>query len=210
MTEELEAQQLWDQMCKGLHEGDLNPPLWEAVDAVSAVVVDGDTLIVGIEPARMQHASYIETTRNKAIVQDALEQASGRRLDVRVISGRTAADWERVKAREAASVETATAQMRVTTAQRGARDLWREGAEEVFEIFTGTRARARGTDLARLMLEAVAAMYEVEQTARKETSGDEELHSQQLNRIIDRVATYCSVPPPIVALEYLRYCREEH
>ncbi len=211
MAEDLDAQQLWEDMTQLLHEGDLNPRLWDAVDAVTPLVVDQDTVIVGLEPAQMQHASYVATGQNKAHLQDLLEQVAGRRLDIRAISGTTVASWERTKQREAAGVEKAVAQAHTRTAQKGARDVWRQGLENVVEIFTGSRARARGTDLARLMAQALARRtYEVEQAAREEAPGDEELHDQQVNRIIDRIATYCNVSATVVALEYLRYCREQY
>jgi len=209
MAGDLEAQQLWEEMTQLLHEGDLNPRLWDAVDAVTPLVVDGETVVVGLEPAQMQHASYVETGQNKAHLQDLLEQVAGRRLDIRVISGTTMASWERTKQREAAGVEKTVARVRTRTAQKDAREVWRQGLENVVEIFTGSRARARGTDLARLMVKALARTYEVEQAAREEAPSAEELHDQQVNRIIDRIATYCNVSATVVALEYLRYCRQQ-
>ncbi len=209
MAEQLDTERIWSQMRELLHRGDMNPPLWAAVDTARPLTVDDDTVIVGVTTAEMQHASYIETGRNKAQLQELLQQASGRRLDVRVINGTMVEDWERIKQRESAGVETATTQAQVRIAQKGGRAIWQDGAERVFAIFTGARARTRGTDLARLLRESVAAMREVEQTARADSPDDEELHSQQLNRVIDRVATYCSVPPPVVALEYVRYCRDK-
>ncbi len=210
MAEDLDAQQLWEDMTQLLHEGDLNPRLWDAVDAVTPLVVDEGTVIVGLEPAQMQHAGYIETGQNKAYLQDLLEQITGRRLDIRVISGTTVASWERTKRREAAGIDEAVAQVQTRVAEKGAREIWRQGLEKVVEIFIGSRARARGTDLARLMAKALAKTYEVEQAARAEAPDDEELHNQQVNRIIDRIATYCNVSSTVVALEYLRYCREQH
>ncbi len=209
MAEDLDAQQLWEEMTQLLHKGDLNPSLWAAVDAVTPLIVDEDTLIVGLQPADMQHAGYIETSRNKSQLEELLEQAAGRRLDIRVISGTTVASWERTKEREAASVEEATAHAHTRTVQKGAREVWRQGLEDVVEVFTGSRARSRGTDLAQLMIKALARTYEVEQAARQEAPGDEEMHNQQVNRIIDRVATYCNVSATVVGLEYLRYCREQ-
>ena len=209
MAEQLDAEELWRRMQELLQRGDLNPPLWAAVDAVRPLTVDDDTMVVAVQTAEMQHAGYIESGRNKAQLQQLLEQVSGQHLNIRVIDGATVADWERVKQRETAGAAAASAQAQARAAQKGAQAIWRQGAEEVFAIFTGARARARGTDLARLMLESVAAMCEVEQAAREDSPDDEELHSQQLNRVIDRVATYCSVPPPVVALEYVRYCRDQ-
>jgi len=209
MAEDIDVQQLWEEMTQLLHKGDLKPPLWEAVDAVTPLLVDEDVLVVGLAPAQMQHAGYIETSQNKSQLQDLLEQVAGRRLDIRVIPGTTVANWERAKERETAGVEKAVAEVRIRTVQKGAREVWRQGLEDVVEVFTSSRARARGTDLARLMAKALAKTYKVEQTAREEAPKDEELHDQQVNRIIDRIATYCNVSATVVALEYLRYCREQ-
>ena len=209
MAEGIDVQRLWEEMTRLMHEGDLNPSLWDAVDAVTPLIVDEDTLIVGLQPADMRHAGYIETNQNKSQLQDLLEQAAGRRLDIRVISGTTVASWERINEREMAGVEKAVSQARTRTAQKDVRVMWSRGAEDVADVFTGSRARARGTDLARLMINALARTYEVEQAAREEAPGDEEMHNQQVNRIIDRIATYCNVSATVVGLEYLRYCREQ-
>ena len=209
MAESANCEQLWEQMTELLHKGNLNPALWEAVDAVTPVVVDGDTLVVGLRPARMQHAGYIETSQNKSQLQDLLEKLVGQRLDIRVISGTSLEDWQRTKAREAAGVEETAAKVRARTAQKEARAIWQEGGERVANIFTGARARARGTDLAQLMMKAIQETYQIEQDARAEAGDAEELHGQQVNRIIDRIATYCNVSATVVALEYLRYCRQQ-
>ncbi len=209
MAEAIDVQQLWEQMTQLLHKGDLNPSLWDAVAAVTPLVVDEDTVVVGLQPAEMRHAGYIETSQNKSKLQDLLEQVVGRRLDIRVISGMTVASWERTKERETAGVEKAVAQARTMTAQKDARAIWRQGIEDVVEVFTGARARARGTDLARLMMKAIQQAYQVGRAAREEAPDDGELHNQQVNRIIDRIATYCNVSATVVALEYLRYCREQ-
>ncbi len=209
MAEELDVEELWRQMAALLHKGDMNPQLWEAVDAVRPLTVDDDTVILGLTPAQMRFGSYIETGRNKAQLQQPLEQITGRHLDLRVIEGTTVAHWERIKQRESAGMQAVTADVRARTAQKGPRAIWSSGAEQIYEIFTGTRARARGTDLARLMGKSVIAIREVERAAREEAPDDDELHSQQLNRIIDRVATYCSVPSTVVALEYLHYCEQQ-
>ena len=209
MGEELDVQQLWDQMRELLYEGQLNQPLWDAVETVQPVTLEGNTLIMGVLASQRRHASYITTPANRTEIEALLQTICGRKLDLRIIEGTAVEDWQRIKQRENTSVETATIAGVARTMQRGARSIWSDGAQQVVDIFTGVRARARGTDLAALLLKSVAALVAVEQAAREEAPDEEELHSQQLNRIMDRIATYCDVPATVVALEYMRHRADE-
>ena len=205
MSEEVNVKELWEQTRQMLHEGPVNRALWDAAATVQPITIDQDTLILGLTAGQMQHASYLETAINKSRLQQILQTLTGRHLDLRVITGTAYDDWNRLKQREQASMDTTTATARARVAGQTIVNTWRDGAQEVINIFAGTRARARSIHLAQLLIKALPLIWEVEQRARQQDPEAEELHSQQLDRILERVATYCNLPPPVVALEYLRY-----
>lgn len=205
MTEEINVEQLWQATRQMLQEGEVNRPLWEAAAAVRPITVDQDTVILGLEASQMQHASYLETAVNKSRIQQIFESLVGRRLDLRVIPGTTQQAWERLKQREQDSIDTTAARARVHIAGQAALNVWREGSQEVGVLLKGTRAQARSMQLAQSLIKALPLIWQTEQKARQQEPEAEELHSQQLDRVLERVATYCNLPPPVVALEYLRY-----
>ena len=205
MTEQVNVEELWAKTRQMLEQGDINPPLWEAAATVQPITLDEDTLVLGLPAVQMRHASYLETAINKSRLQQILESLTGQRLDLRVIEGTTAQDWERIKQRQQISVDATVARVRAQAAGRGTVATWQEGAKQVAEMLSGTRARARSIDLAQLLVKTLPQIWEIEQTARQQDPDNEDVHSQQLDRIVERVATYCNLPAPVVALEYLRY-----
>ncbi len=205
MTEEISAEELWEETRHALQQGDINRPLWEAAAAVRPITVDQDTLILGLPPAERQHASYLETAVNKSRIQQIFESLVGRRLDLRVISGTTEQDWERLRQREQGSMDATAARARAQVTGRGALNAWREGGQEVSALLKGTRARAGSMHLAQSLIKALPLIWQTEQEARQQEAAAEDMHSQQLDSILERVATYCNLPAPVVALEYLRY-----
>lgn len=205
MNGEVNVEELWERTRQQLEQGDINRPLWEAAAAARAIALDENNVILALPASEMRHASYLETAINKSRIQQILESLTGRRLDLRVIEGRTAEDWARIKQREQAATDTTATRLRARAASQTTLDTWQVGGRQVAEMLSGTRARARSIGLAQLLLKVLPTIWETEQEARQQDSDNEDLHNQQLDRILERVATYCNLPAPVVALEYLRY-----
>lgn len=202
---DVDLQQLWQEVNQLLREGEVNRPLWDAAATAQPLVLDGDTLVLGLTPQNMRHASYLETDINRAQVREILQARTGRNLDITVIAGSEAADWERTKERRRAEEDRAAGAVRRRADYRGAEAAWEKANEQLSEIFSGTRARAYPTVKARLLSKAFPAILQAEQTASQEEPEAQEAHQRYLNRLLERVATYTDIPVTVVALEYLRY-----
>jgi len=202
---DVDIQQLWQEVNQLLREGAVNRPLWDAVATAQPLVLDGDTLVLGLTPQNMRHASYLETDINRARVRQILHARTGRNLDITVIEGTEAGDWERTKERKKAEEERTIGAIRRRASYRGAEAVWGQANEQLSEIFSGSRARAYATVKARLLVKTFPGILAAEQKARQEDPGADDAHQRYLNRLIDRVATYTDVPATVVALEYLRY-----
>ena len=57
---------------------------------------------------------------------------------------------------------------------------------------------------AKAFAKALLAMVDTEQKALEEDPEAEELHQQQLDRSIERIASLAEIPATMVAVEYLR------
>ena len=202
---QIDVQALWAEVNALLHEGAVNRAVWDAAEAAVPLTLDGDTLILGLTPKDMRHASYLQTDVNRARLRQILQARSGRFLDLRVIEGTSVEDWERVKQRESAAEEQVAQQVRRVAEYRGSAAVWEQANQELSALATGTRARAYPTVKARLLVRAFPLIADAEQEARANDAEAEDEHQRYLNRLLERVATYTDLPPTAVALEYLRF-----
>ncbi len=85
-----------------------------------------------------------------------------------------------------------------------AQAVWAELYEEVGKAFGATRDRRYATSRAAMFAKALLAACDAEQRAYEQEPDAAELHEQQLNRTLERVATLSEVPPTMVAIEYVR------
>ena len=208
MTEagpEIDLETVWAQVNRLLREGAVNRALWDAAEVAKPLALEGRTLILGITAANFRHASYLQTDINRSQLRKLIQQCCGVDLELRVIQGSTAEEWERAKAREREAEEKAVSGIRRAASFKGAEALWETANHEINLVFTGVRARAYGTTRARLLIKALPVLYKAEQAARAEEPQADEAHERQLNRIIDRIATNVDLSPTAVALEYMRF-----
>ena len=201
----IDLEAMWATVNQLLREGAVNRALWDAAEAAKALVLEDNTLILGLIAAEFRHASYLQTDVNRAGLRKLIEQCCGLNVDLRVIQGATAEDWERTKARERESEDKAVAGIRRAAQFRGAAATWETAYHEINQVFTGVRARAFGTTQARLLIKALPLLYKAEQSARAEEPAEEEAHEKQLNRALERIATNVNLTSTAVALEYMRY-----
>lgn len=205
----LDIKALWATVNQLLREGAVNRALWDAAEAAKPLVLEGDLLVLGLEPKDMRHASYLTTEINKTRVRQILHAQTGRNLDLTVIPGSTAEDWEKTKGRQQVVETEAEARLRVMSQYRGAQAVWEKANRDVTEMMGSTRSRAWSTARAKLLAKSFPLIYEAEQGARKEEPGAEETHERYLNKLLDKVATWTELPATAVALEYLRFCASQ-
>ena len=207
--EALDIQALWATVNQLLREGAVNRALWDAAEAAKPLVLEGDLLVLGLEPKDMRHASYLTTEINRSRVRQIMHAQTGQNLDLTVIPGSTLEDWEKTKSRQEIGESEAEARLRVMAKYRGAQAVWEKAARSLTELMGSTRSRAWATARARLLAKSFPPIYEAEQAARKEEPEAEETHERYLNKLLDKVATWTELPPTVVALEYLRFCASQ-
>jgi hypothetical protein len=202
---EIDLETVWAQVNRLLREGAINRALWDAAEVAKPLALEGNTLILGITAGNFRHASYLQTDINRSQLRKLIEQCCGLDVDLRVIQGSTAEDWDRAKAREREAEEAAVSGIRRAASFKGAEAVWETANHDINLIFTGVRARAYGTTKARLLIKALPVLYNAEQAARAEEPQGDDAHQRQLNRIIDRIATNVDLSPTAVAVEYMRF-----
>jgi hypothetical protein len=202
---ELDLQELWQAVIQALHRGPVNRGLWDAVAAARPLALENDTLVLGFDPRDMRLAGYLQTSSNRARLQEILLARTGRRLQLRIIEGDTLQDWERVKQLDRLTEQRAEEQLREVTARRDSIRAWEDLNDALIKLFSGTGVRRYPINLARLLAKALPMVYETDSKVRADDPEGAEYHDRELNRICDKLAVYCDLPATAVAMEYLRY-----
>lgn len=205
MAAAIDVQNLWKQVNDALRRGPINRALWDAAAAAVPLVIEDDVVILGFEPRDMRHASYLETTVNKTRIQEIMQARTGKRLDMKCIEGATLQAWESVKQREAdheAKLRAGYQQLREHGSSVGA---WEELSLRLTRMFGATEARRLPSVQASMVVRSLPLVYEVDAQVRLADPGAESIHNRELNRMFDKIGTFCDLPATQVALEYMRY-----
>jgi len=206
MSEQPDLTAAWEQAKKTLLDemGDFNRTLWEGANLAQPIQLDGDTLVLGIPPGKMSVGSQLTSTAHGHLVRDAASRALGQQVQVVLVEGTDPGAWEREKERQEARRVLAERQAERTRATAGTTATWANLYEEVAEIFGQTRDRRYPTSRAAMMARALLAARDAEQRALAADPDATELHTQQLNRTLERIALLAEVPATMTAIEYMR------
>ena len=137
-------------------------------------------------------------------MRESVSRALGREVKVELVEGTDPAAWEREKERRELRIKLAERQATTRRARATAQGIWTELYEEIGRIFGATRDRRYATQRAAMMARALLATYEAERKAMDQEPDAAELHEQQLNRALERIATLAETTGTMAAVEYLR------
>lgn len=205
MAEGINLETLWQEVNQALHRGPINRPFWEAARAAVPLAIEDETLILGFQPKDMRHASYLETTVNKNRIQEVLQARTGKRMDIKCIEGATAEAWENTKAREREQEDKLRADYVQLRAHRTSLEAWGELSQRLTNLYATTRARSLPIVQATLLVKCLPMLFELDTELRSEDPDATMLHDRELNRLFDKIATFCDLPACQVALEYMRF-----
>ena len=205
MTETIDIEGLWQQVNEAIRRGPINRALWEAAAAASPLAMDGEDLVLGFNPKDMRHASYLETTINKSRIQEILLARTGRRLDIKCIEGDTLEAWESTRAREGEIEEKARASLEHIRAHGTSVSAWEDLNQRLVQLFSSTESRRFASVLATLLVRTLPMVLETDTQVRTSDPGGETIHNRELNRIFEKLGTYCDMSSTQVALEYMRF-----
>lgn len=207
MSEAPNLEALWKKVNVQLKkQGDATDrTLWEAAEAAQALAVDEGVLVVGLKPGDMRLAGYLTTPARRKQILAVVEALTGQKLDLQVIEGQTADDWEKYKARHQSQIDHTMDQAQFRSEHKGALGVWETLSAELHRLFSETQQRRFPEQLARLLIRALPILADAEEKAREAEPDAEQVHFTHLNRSFDKLSTYTDIPAPIVALEYMRY-----
>ena len=97
---------LWNQIVRQVKaQGELNPPLWRALDSAVPICIDGTAVVVGFDVHHQPDARFLELPGNQSLLGGVLAKVATKPLTLTIVDGVTADDYEHFKARRAAVAE---------------------------------------------------------------------------------------------------------
>ncbi|NUP99708.1 MAG: hypothetical protein HUU35_07630 [Armatimonadetes bacterium] len=211
---------LWEEIKRRTKAaGEINRPLWRALDAAVPIALDGRVVVVGLPAEEFHEAGAFENSENKVLLDKVLGSVASKPLELLVIEGSTKTEYGQWQAREAAAAEL---RRRSTTSTEAAEEDTSEEADEARassvsrlvlqfgrELHVAYRAlpnRSQTTARARFLVDALEKLQEVE-TQMAEMEGSPALKERQLSRAVDRLADMLDADAIAIAMEYERMKR---
>jgi len=201
---------LWANCVDRLKDRINNRSFWEALEATHAIAIEHDSLIIGIDSENFNRSSHITQVSTLNTVHRTVEEVFNRPLQLKLIEGTSAADWDAYKAREqrlAASRQTAA--QAYTPAASTAADSWDGIYEQLARLFAQATHRSLPQGKARFANEALYLLVEAMDTVYPDYPDD---HAERsLARALDRIAASADIPASVIAfeLERLRAWRKQ-
>lgn len=212
---------MWADICRRLKQGEMNLPLWRALDAAQPVALDGTTFVVGFDVARQHEAGTLAQPLNEQRIRTVLATIATRPLTLLVIDGTTPSDYEHWKTRQQAaqvlreqpkpSISSGPIPEGVTTIHHdagGANRYMIDLHRRLHAKFVETPYHNQTLTKVEFMLAVLPEFVEAERVINECEPGPEQ-RLRHISRGLDKLAEYLEMPASTVALAFLRYKRGE-
>ncbi len=210
---------LWNQIVRQVKaQGELNPPLWRALDTAVPICIDGTAVVIGFDVHHQPDARFLELPGNQSLLGGVLNKVATKPLTLTIIDGITADDYEHFKARRAAVAELASkprSQGRETTDtgpfQTEAPPMANAGQRLLTDLQRRLHQRFVDTDHHNLTLVKAQWLREIlpEMVEAEKQLTLIEPHQEQFlrhwSRALERIAEIVDADAVTFAVIYLRY-----
>ncbi|HAZ63371.1 MAG TPA: hypothetical protein DCZ72_07155 [Armatimonadetes bacterium] len=210
---------LWNSIVSGVKsKGDINPPLWRALDNAVPIILDGTTVVIGYDVPFQPDGRFLELPGNQAVMQTVLSTIATKPLQLLIIDGLTLEDYQHFKDRQAAAAEIA-ARPRETPRRAPVEDVGPFSGEAHRTDASGQRflselqrdlhmryveSEHRGITLRKAMFlrSILPTLLQAEAEYRTMELRDE-LEARHWSRLLERVAEMADADPVTFCLIYL-------
>lgn len=198
---------LWATCVERLKDRTNNRSFWEAIEQTRPIAIDGDSLIIGVDPEKSYHIGVISQNSLQHIIATAVREVFGRELKFRVIDGVTVQEWEIIKDRDAKAAEARAAAAAKASSkpalQQGVYNAsWDAVHEAVSRAHSDTPVRSLPQGKARYANEALYILAQAMETLYPDPP--DEASERGVARILDRISHLSDIPAPVLAFELER------
>jgi hypothetical protein len=200
--------ELWKQTADAVKDRITHMSLWRTMEQTVGIIVENDTLILGVPSRIINQASYLLSPEHRNAIEKSLSRIVGRPMRVRVIEGDCLGDWETLKKREARVQAMRDAAYERKDREAAQAQSWDEVLEGAARAWSACTLRALPQTKARYLRLMVNVINEAMTRLCAEAPGETE--ERMIAKVIDRVATNADVSPTVVALELERLQSREN
>ena len=193
---------LWINCVERLKDRINNRSFWEALESTRAITVEGDVLIIGLDPQNFNRASHLQQVTNMHTITEVVSELFNQPLHIRLIEGTTVQDWETTK-----ETDIRVAAMKQASNTRLVKeDRQLTGWEGVYETMSRLYAQSPNRSLpqgkARYANEALYTLAEAMDTIYPDEP--DEVTERSLARTLERIANASEIPASVLAFELER------
>lgn len=173
--------------------------VWTALKSSTAIAYEDGMFVLGLPSSESDLAGHLRLPASRRAIESEIAQRIDGPVELRVINGTTATDWDHEKKRDAEKRKLQEQALARTRAEIAAGKSWEQIYEELSRTFSSIPARSLPQNRARFLLEAVNIVSQ----ALEDIPITDELAERNYARCLERIAQYAEVPSTIVALRVL-------
>ena len=180
-----------------------NRTLWAALEQTTAITIEEGVLVVGHSPENSGVVGVIQHPSTTHSVGNIVQEVFGHRLQLKIIEGSTAADWEAFKEREARAESIRKAALATrASAPAATSGSWEAVYEQMARLFAQMPYRALPQGKARYANEALYILLDAMEELYPNPPDD--ASERSLARVLERIANASEIPAPVLAFELER------
>lgn len=186
------------------------PDAWRSVEAAVPIVLEGDTLVLGLAPENEALRSHLETRIVFSLIRQLVKEVTGKEVEVILVIGTTEEDWQRYKTRQEylRQLSERTAETTGIRAVEMAERDWRWLTSQVSQAYATLHQRQYDYVKAQFLLDWAEKIADFEEEYLSRHPGKQEEMVKELERLTQRLAGMVNMTPSMVAIEIERTRRK--
>lgn len=197
-----ELAQAWSQALPEVRNGLTGVGVWTALNSSVPIALEDDTFVLGIPHASSELAGHLKMSATKVLIERAMAEKLGRKVNLRVIEGDSQHDWDNAKRKDEEVRRLQNAALDRARAELEAKSSWETVYEAISRRYAGTQNKSLPQFRAEFFVEGCRIIAE----ALKVHPPQDDLGERNFARCLERVAHYSEVPSVLVAIKVKELC----
>ena len=196
-----DIQAIWAQTVTEVKQATTAMNLWRALEKTVAITFENGTLVVGIEGVEGMYMAAIQSKDHQLKIENILREITNDpTMNFRLIEGSSLSDWDYAKALDK---ETTQQQQQVFERQTATSlnfGSWEDIYEQAGRLWAGAPNRSQAMGRGRFLESALQLLSEaIDKVYPTFDTTQEEMSERGLSRVIERIGSYTSTDPVIIA-----------
>lgn len=202
--------QLWAKVVEEIKKGDVNIPLWGAMDCAVPLAFEEPLLVLGMIAEDFHRSGHLKTAINSRNIRQVLEKLTSKKVELEVVEGTELRHWELEKTRRAEREDALRRQFERSKAEvAGGLLNWDDVGVALQHKFQDTKDRNLPWVQAKYMEEAFELIADLEDRQRAEPNADHHLIDRGVARTLQKVSGQLeNLHITVLGIEYRRFRQE--